>query len=39
MSLRLNNVEDGLSDFRKIVCEVVDDVFGRKVRNAARNIS
>jgi hypothetical protein len=35
----LDNVEDELNNPRKIICEVADDVLGKKVKNAARNIS
>ena len=38
-SLKLNNEEDGWSNFRKIVCEVADGVLGRKDGNVASNIS
>ena len=34
-----DNVEDGLNNFRKTICEVADGVLGKKVRTAARNIS
>ena len=32
-------MEDGLNNFRKIMCDVADGVLGKKVRTAARNIS
>jgi hypothetical protein len=31
-SLKFDNVEDGWNNFRKSICEVVDDVLGRKLR-------
>jgi len=37
-SLKLDNIEDGWNNFRKIICEFVDGVLGMKVRNAAKNI-
>ena len=37
--LKFDNVEDGWNIFRKIHCEVADSVIGKKVKNAARNIS
>ena len=38
-SLKFDNVENGLNKFRKIACEVADDVLRKKVRNAAKNTS
>jgi hypothetical protein len=38
-SLKFDNAEDGWNTFRKTICEVADGVLGKKVRNAARNIS
>jgi hypothetical protein len=38
-SLKLDNVKDGWNNFRKVICEIVDGVLGKKVRNTARNIS
>jgi len=37
--LKIDLVEDGWINFRKIICEVSDGVLGKNVRNAARNIS
>jgi hypothetical protein len=39
-SLKYDNVGDGWNNLRKmIICEVADGVLGKKVRNAAKNIS
>ena len=38
-SLIFDNVEDGWHYFRKIISEAADSVLGKKVMNAARNIS
>ena len=32
-------MEDGWNNFRKTFCEVADDVLGKSVKTAARNIS
>ena len=37
--LKFDNDEDGYNSFRKIISEVADGFFGKKVRNAAINIS
>jgi hypothetical protein len=39
LSLKFDNVEDRLNDFRKIDCEVADGFSRKKIRNSARNIS
>ena len=38
-NLKFDNVEDEWNNFGKIVCVAADGVLGKKVRNAARNIS
>jgi len=38
-SLKSGNVENGWNNFRKLVCEVSDRVFGKRVKNVARNDS
>jgi len=38
-SLKVENVEDGRDNFRKIIWEFADGVLGKKVGNGARIIS